>query len=162
LWSTISNGVDVEKSQGNSSKQEEDSNRTVVDNNNNNNNNSNNNNRNLSNSNPPNRVETKKTQREVDVNDSRMGHKKLRSEDGHAMKCEKTDNLFDPAVFRKPGVLVDVNFHRDGWFCGSVDHFCAKQVAVTFVNGDPMRRLVPVQNEIRLCVHNPQLRQASR
>jgi hypothetical protein len=37
--------------------------------------------------------------------------------------------------------LVDVNFHKDGWFCGRIKSLSSKQVAVSFVNGDPDKRL---------------------
>jgi hypothetical protein len=54
-------------------------------------------------------------------------------------------------------ILVDVYFKGSGWYCGNIARICATQVWVNFVNGDESKRLVPQQNEIRLCRHVPQV-----
>jgi hypothetical protein len=97
------------------------------------------------------------------VNIWQLSHEEFKREQAiiHSLPklIEPSQPVFDEAVFRVGGTLVDVNFHVDGWFCGVVNlrsEKMAVQVLVDFVNGDPSRHLVPIPGEIRLCYHRPQ------
>jgi hypothetical protein len=65
-------------------------------------------------------------------------------------------------MFRKEGVKVDVPFQdvdtgEEWWFCGEVERVHAVMIRIKFANGDPCINLKPKENEVRLCVHTPQL-----
>lgn len=71
-------------------------------------------------------------------------------------KTEKEN--FDPNIFMRKSLKVDVKFDKNNWYCGEVVDVGNVMIKVKYKKEeDPDTRLKPKYGEIRLCNHSPQL-----